>query len=69
MAEPLHKSPDLDDFVRGVMGGKDRKATIRANKCMTCDQDAKEFRDGLSSREYRIGGMCQKCQDATFGSE
>lgn len=22
-----------------------------------------EFRDGVSLREYRISGLCQKCQD------
>lgn len=25
------------------------------------------FRDELSAREYRISGLCQACQDATFG--
>lgn len=27
------------------------------------------FRDSLSFREYGISGMCQKCQDASFGTE
>ena len=25
-----------------------------------------EFRDTLSLKEYRISGLCQKCQDKTF---
>jgi len=25
------------------------------------------FHDDLSVREYRISGMCQKCQDSVFG--
>lgn len=27
------------------------------------------FRDSLSAREYRISGLCQKCQDAAFGEQ
>lgn len=26
-----------------------------------------QFRDRLSAREYGISGMCQECQDGTFG--
>lgn len=26
-----------------------------------------EFRDELSQREFRISGLCQKCQDEFFG--
>lgn len=26
-----------------------------------------EFRDSLSLKEYRISGLCQVCQDETFG--
>jgi len=26
-----------------------------------------DFRDGLSAREHRISGLCQKCQDKMFG--
>ncbi len=28
-----------------------------------------EFKDALSVKEYQISGLCQKCQDATFGNE
>lgn len=27
------------------------------------------FRNELSAREYRISGLCQKCQDDTFGKD
>lgn len=27
-----------------------------------------EFRDKISKREYKISGLCQKCQDKMFGS-
>lgn len=36
--------------------------------CPFCKGDitAGEFRDALSIREYRISGLCQKCQDQVF---
>lgn len=35
--------------------------------CVTCNENAYEFKDALSKREYEISGMCQVCQDKTFG--
>lgn len=39
--------------------------------CPTCGKkiDPSEFRDGLSLKEFRISGMCQECQDKTFGGD
>ena len=40
--------------------------------CPTCGASINglaDFTDELSRREYAISGMCQECQDATFGSE
>jgi hypothetical protein len=44
---------------------------VRANRCTTCNIPIIEtdFRDELSKKEYSISGMCQKCQDKTFGAE
>lgn len=43
----------------------------RINKglCPFCAQplDIFEFRDQLSIDEAKISGLCQKCQDKTFG--
>lgn len=63
--EPTRKSVGMDAFL-SKLAGKDRQATIRANKCMTCDGDALEFDDEKSRREYAISGMCQSCQDEVF---
>jgi ribosomal protein L37AE/L43A len=30
---------------------------------------SQDFRDELSRKEYKISGLCQKCQDKTFGGE
>ena len=32
-----------------------------------CGGIANQFSDSLSKKEYRIGGMCQTCQDFVFG--
>lgn len=57
-----------DDLIR-LMTGKDRVATILSHTCMTCGGKADYFRDALSRKEYRISGMCQRCQDKVFGTE
>lgn len=38
-------------------------------KCPFCGKvvDDSEFRDDLSREEFRISGLCQKCQDEFFG--
>jgi len=37
--------------------------------CPFCKEkiDVKSFKDELSRKEYKISGLCQKCQDKTFG--
>lgn len=66
--EPTQKSPEINQFLSSI-AGKDRESTIRGGKCMTCDDPDMNLRDDLSVREYRISGMCQKCQDQTFGTD
>lgn len=36
--------------------------------CTLCNAPACQFKDLLSEREYQISGMCQTCQDSTFGA-
>lgn len=41
-----------------------------AGFCPFCNKEVNspsEFRDALSLKEHRISGLCQKCQDKTFG--
>lgn len=35
--------------------------------CTWCKKPITTFKDSISHREYTISGMCQICQDATFG--
>ncbi len=59
-------SPFADSLVKALFG----VSPIEAQKkkvCVFCEKPAIEFRDKLSEREYTISGMCQDCQDETFG--
>lgn len=42
---------------------------IEEGKCPTCGNAIKieDFTDPLSVKEFRISGMCQTCQNKTFG--
>lgn len=46
-----------------------RQAVIDSGRCPTCGQPIGVFRDALSAKEFRISGMCQKCQDDVFTEE
>ena len=37
--------------------------------CPICNKEIKGFRDPRSIKEYKISGLCQECQDETFGTE
>jgi len=70
MIEPAKKSKAIEDMLTKLTG-QDRKEVIRSDRCMDapvgCGGLAVEFRDELGAREYRISGLCQNCQDWTFG--
>ncbi len=38
--------------------------------CPICKKEIKpdDFKDSISLKEYGISGLCQKCQDITFGT-
>ena len=40
---------------------------IKKGKCPICKKSIGVFRGGLSVKEFKISGMCQNCQDKTFG--
>jgi len=68
MAEPTEKSPAIETLLERIAG---RTTAIKGDRCVRlpvgCEGPATEFRDELSKREYRISGLCQKCQDRIFG--
>jgi len=52
-----------------TMGFNKEVKAIAEKKCPTCFKpiNMKDFKDNLSLKEYKISGMCQKCQDSIFG--
>jgi len=40
---------------------------LKKHKCLWCGKRVEGFRDYLSLKEYSISGLCQECQDRTFG--
>lgn len=48
----------------------EESARVAAGQCAfdeSHDVRPETFRDELSRKEFGISGMCQKCQDETFG--
>lgn len=42
---------------------------VKKGLCPFCGKEidpSSEFRDSLSKKEYKISGLCQKCQDEMF---
>ena len=70
MAKPSKKSPSIETFLdlnAHKMFSHTRTGSIHSNTCVICKGDASTFKDALSRKEYSITGMCQECQDKTFG--
>ena len=42
---------------------------VQAGKCPFCGSHNQSFRDAISLEEFRISGLCQKCQDEVFGND
>lgn len=69
MAEPSKKAPALAQLLNSLTN---RTEAIKLDKCVDppigCGGNAspETFRDNLSFQEYRISGLCQKCQDKVW---
>ena len=66
----MSKSKNLQEFFKDVLP---EETAIRASgRCVGCAKemdDNEQFKDELSRSEYRISGLCQKCQDDVFRVE
>lgn len=58
---------NLDDFMKRCFPKEEERKS--KGQCPFCGEDINytEFRDDLSRKEFTISGLCQKCQDDTFG--
>lgn len=59
---------DKEDIAKKLFG-RSRKECIESKECVVCGGHADEFEDELSEKEYKISGMCQKCQNEFFGND
>ncbi|HCX23761.1 MAG TPA: hypothetical protein DHN29_17700 [Cytophagales bacterium] len=48
-------------YGRGIKESQEKKV------CVICGEEASDFKDEVSKKEFNISGMCQECQDFTFG--
>lgn len=58
----------LDSFAKKAFGRSTKEAKEKG-VCVTCGAkiEMEDFKNRLSVKEYEISGLCQKCQDDTFG--
>ena len=58
----------LDTFTKKAFGRSQTEAKEK-EVCVFCHKsiNLEDFKDDLSRKEYEISGICQKCQDDTFG--
>lgn len=65
----MERTPKMQKFVDDV-AQKFFGRKMGEGKCVTCGSEkikSEDFRDSLSWKEFTISGMCQECQDKTFG--
>jgi hypothetical protein len=70
MATPSPKSLEAEVALEELclrLWKRTRRESIENDICLVCGKPARFFRDVLAQKEYTISGMCQKCQDETFG--
>jgi len=59
-----------EDLMRQEGFGK-QLDSIKSGKCPLCNKviNENDFKDDLSRKEFKISGICQKCQDNIFKKE
>ncbi len=66
------KSAEIERFLDELSlsaFGRARTLAKAGNCCVCCGGVATQFRDEISRKEFGISGLCQTCQDETFGTE
>jgi hypothetical protein len=66
--KPTYKNKEIEDQLTKIAGISRQEAAER-NICTWCKKPHTPFRDNLSAKEATISGLCQSCQDETFGNE
>ena len=66
----MERSKKMQGFIDSTakkMTGRTLTESQEKRVCVFCGDEIKGFKDELSWKEYSISGLCQKCQDKTFG--
>jgi hypothetical protein len=66
MDEPTYKAPAIEALLTAI-SGISRQDAMQQGICTWCKRPISQFKDSASKQEYRISGLCQNCQDQTFG--
>ena len=69
-AVTFNRSPQMQIFIDHTANrlfGRTLTESLQLRACTTCGKPVINFKDVLSRKEYAISGMCQECQDKTFG--
>ena len=71
-SNPMERSKELQSSINKFAKktfGKSQTEAREQKICVICHNEIKDedFRDDISRKEYDISGLCQKCQDDTFG--
>lgn len=68
MTQPIDRSPKITNMLSKMIG-TNIVEKIENDICVLCHKPVGDFKDEVSRREYRISGLCQKCQDDFFEEE
>lgn len=61
----------MNETIMRAAGLGEHVDAVKAGKCPFCKNEIKmdEFRNEISRKEFKISGICQKCQDDFFGKD
>lgn len=69
---PTPKTPGIESFLTSLSNDSRHEAATEM-RCISppigCGKPIRGFRDDLSSKEHKISGLCQQCQDSFFNSD
>lgn len=70
------ENPEVNESLEGFLDdlgkktfGRSRIECLDQHICIRCGGPAIEFKDDISSREFQLSAMCQKCQDLFWDEE
>ena len=62
---PTKKPLRIEQMLQNVFQ-VNRHEVLAQRRCVFCGSPGLNFKDEVSKEEYRITGVCQKCQDQAF---